>query len=516
MFRYRLFLVALVFSLLWLVACAPAGGEPTAAVQNTPTTAALSTVPPATPQGDVVSPSDPLPESLVLDLVLAGTAPVAIDANSQLTVISVSDSRCPKGVDCITAGSVVAEINWSDNNGNEETFKVGLQDPAVLDTAALSNGYMVTIVDAMPYPEASAPIALADYLLYVAVDMANASPVVDGAKPTAEASTIAGMLYVDSVAMALTEAVPQQATAEISGSFADGCTSLGEVKVDRVDNLFTITLNAVRPADRMCTQALVPFTHSVALDVAGLKAGDYKVMVADKETTFNLAQDNGPAEGDDSSMNGNIVDGVLYVDGVTIAIMESMPLQAAAEISGNFADGCTSLGDVVVTRLDNTFYITLKAVRPADQMCTQALVPFTQTVSLNIYGLKAGDYKVMVGESETTFNLASDNGPVAGETAMPYDAPIMAFEIVVEKSEPTKVTLKIETAYIPACETFVLTTEEVGSEIKLKAQIHLPAGMACRAPTKQMTEMIPLDVSSLTAGNYTVTINGQSNSFELP
>jgi inhibitor of cysteine peptidase len=267
----------------------------------------------------------------------------------------------------------------------------------------------------------------------------------------------------------------------------------------------------------MCTQALVPFTHSVALDISGLKAGDYKVMAAGLETTFNLAQDNGPAEGDDSSMNtGGLIEGALYVDGVTIGIMESMPLQAAAEISGSFADGCTTLGDVVVNRLDNTFYITLKATRPADQMCTQALVPFTQSVALNIYGLKAGDYKVVVGESEATFNLPSDNGPVAGETAMPYDAPIMSFEIVVEKSEPTKVTLKINTAYIPACETFVLTTEEVGSEIKLKAQIHLPAGMICRAPTKQMTEIIPLDVTALTAGSYTVTINGQSNSFEMP
>jgi inhibitor of cysteine peptidase len=42
----------------------------------------------------------------------------------------------------------------------------------------------------------------------------------------------------------------------------------------------------------MCAQVLVPFEETIALDVAGLPAGAYTVVVNEVKTSFELAVDN--------------------------------------------------------------------------------------------------------------------------------------------------------------------------------------------------------------------------------
>jgi len=41
--------------------------------------------------------------------------------------------------------------------------------------------------------------------------------------------------------------------------------------------------------------------------------------------------------------------------------------------------------------------------------CTEAIVPFQEVISLDVYGLKAGIYKVYVNGVKGTFELATDN-----------------------------------------------------------------------------------------------------------
>ena len=110
-----------------------------------------------------------------------------------------------------------------------------------------------------------------------------------------------------------------------------------------------------------------------------------------------------PANSDSNSEN-------VYVNNMQINIMESFPLQVSVTVSGNLPDGCTSIVDsTAVYDNQNTFEIHFYTNRPKDLMCTQALVPFEETIPLEVYGLPAGKYTVNVYQLSDTFEFQTDN-----------------------------------------------------------------------------------------------------------
>jgi inhibitor of cysteine peptidase len=108
---------------------------------------------------------------------------------------------------------------------------------------------------------------------------------------------------------------------------------------------------------------------------------------------------------------GTGVKGVAVVDSIELLTLESFPLQIHAILRGNLPDGCTTIGqiDSVYDAATKTFTITPHTTRPADMMCTQALVPFEQNVALDVYGLAKGTYVVVAGSNRVTFDLGQDN-----------------------------------------------------------------------------------------------------------
>jgi inhibitor of cysteine peptidase len=88
------------------------------------------------------------------------------------------------------------------------------------------------------------------------------------------------------------ESFPLQVRILISGSLPDGCTTVYRTESTREGDRFTIKIFTLRERDAMCTQALVPFEVSVPLDVVGLPAGTYRVMVYDLTTEFTFTQNN--------------------------------------------------------------------------------------------------------------------------------------------------------------------------------------------------------------------------------
>lgn len=106
---------------------------------------------------------------------------------------------------------------------------------------------------------------------------------------------------------------------------------------------------------------------------------------------------------------GAVEVGLAVVDSIDILIMESMPVQVSVVARGNLPDGCTSIGQVTTERDDKTFVVTLTTKRPLDAMCTEALVPYEQTLPLDVAGLPAGVYTVTVNGVSDTFELAVDN-----------------------------------------------------------------------------------------------------------
>jgi hypothetical protein len=83
------------------------------------------------------------------------------------------------------------------------------------------------------------------------------------------------------------------------------------------------------------------------------------------------------------------------------------------------SDGCTRLTGAEVERQDNTFEITLIAGRPDEQACTEALVPFQETIPLEVMNLPAGEYTVNVNGKTENFTLEAENA----SQEVPFNSP---------------------------------------------------------------------------------------------
>ncbi len=96
---------------------------------------------------------------------------------------------------------------------------------------------------------------------------------------------------VDHVEVQILESFPVQVNVVASGSFPNGCGRLDQTMVDFNDSVFSVFIG-MKTVGEICTLAFVPFSTTVSLPVAGLKAGEYQVIVNDVSTRFNLEMDN--------------------------------------------------------------------------------------------------------------------------------------------------------------------------------------------------------------------------------
>ncbi len=106
---------------------------------------------------------------------------------------------------------------------------------------------------------------------------------------------------------------------------------------------------------------------------------------------------------------GNTVSGLAIVETIDILMMESFPVQVQVIAHGTLPDGCTTIDQAISERDGSQFRVTITTVRPADAICTEALVPFEEAVPLNVLNLPAGTYTVDVNGITSSFELAVDN-----------------------------------------------------------------------------------------------------------
>ena len=109
------------------------------------------------------------------------------------------------------------------------------------------------------------------------------------------------------------------------------------------------------------------------------------------------------------------------VDSIEILILESFPVQVNVRARGDLPDGCTMIDTVDTTRNGTTFDITLTTLRQTGDLCSEALVPFEETISLDVLDLEAGTYAVNVNGINGSFTLQIDN--VAQAEPTPTTAP---------------------------------------------------------------------------------------------
>lgn len=103
------------------------------------------------------------------------------------------------------------------------------------------------------------------------------------------------------------------------------------------------------------------------------------------------------------------VEGTAVVESVEVLLLESFPVQVRVLVRGDLPDGCTTLGDWHVSREGDTFAVTLPTTRPAEALCTEALVPFEVSIPLEVAGLPAGTYEVEVNGVSASFTFDVDN-----------------------------------------------------------------------------------------------------------
>jgi hypothetical protein len=114
--------------------------------------------------------------------------------------------------------------------------------------------------------------------------------------------------------------------------------------------------------------------------------------------------------------------GQAYIESLEVLTLESIPLQVQAVVGGFLSDPCTSIAETAVEQQDATFTITIHTAYNHEMVCAQMLVPFSETVALNVQGLAAGTYVVTAGALSQTFSLpggsVSPGEPNAGSPSL--------------------------------------------------------------------------------------------------
>lgn len=227
-------------------------------------------------------------------------------------------------------------------------------------------------------------------------------------KPSEETEYVYGEhATVESVEVLLMESFPLQAQAVVSGYLPDGCTELDEITVARDGDTFVVTVGTRKlTGDVACTEALVPFEESVSLEIVGLDAGTYTVISQDQSATFTLDVDN-VLEQEETNMKFTYGENAKVKE-MYVEVLESFPVQIRVQLVGYLPDGCTKIDEVNSSRDGDAFTIEIITKRPTDMICTMAIVPFEETVMLDVEGLPAGEYTVVHNEIAETFRLEID------------------------------------------------------------------------------------------------------------
>lgn len=108
--------------------------------------------------------------------------------------------------------------------------------------------------------------------------------------------------------------------------------------------------------------------------------------------------------------------GQAVVNSIDVLILESFPVQVNVLASGDLPDTCTQIDEIISQLTGDTFRVAITTLRQPDAVCAQAIVPFEQSVSLDVEGLAAGTYNVSVNSVTDSFTLDVDNVLDTGAT----------------------------------------------------------------------------------------------------
>jgi hypothetical protein len=194
------------------------------------------------------------------------------------------------------------------------------------------------------------------------------------------------------------ELLPVQVSVTIRGVMPDACTRVDRFNQRVSADTIYLRVYVYRPTDRLCAQVLTPYEETLPLDLSELTAGEYVLDVNGITQTLTLEPDMLGATqrdpGDSDEPKDGVITGRAAVD--SIEVVEVGEVSATIVVRGNLPDGCTRLADHVQAVQGHIIRVELYTERPADQFCTEALVPFDQEILIDLQGLEKGDYLIDV------------------------------------------------------------------------------------------------------------------------
>ncbi|MDB4673655.1 hypothetical protein OAF27_02460 [Verrucomicrobiales bacterium] len=99
----------------------------------------------------------------------------------------------------------------------------------------------------------------------------------------------------------------------------------------------------------------------------------------------------------------------VTVTSVKVLKLESYPVQAFAYITGTLPSSDSKLNKPRQTRAAQTIEISLTTTRPNPGSGSGNPTPFEKKIPLEVEGLRAGNYYVVVNGAESTLTLTRDN-----------------------------------------------------------------------------------------------------------
>jgi inhibitor of cysteine peptidase len=209
------------------------------------------------------------------------------------------------------------------------------------------------------------------------------------------------------------------------------------------------------------------------------------------------------------------------VQNIKIVSLESFPVQVQVIAEGYLPDGCTEIEKIKTEREGNAFNINISTKRPKDAVCTQVIKNFTETIPLEVQGLKAGNYTVNVNGVNESFELAVDNGPQQSSSSIPAKQ-----QVLTETDNGTTISLENGA-------TFYLRLRENPStgyswQLNLSHGLHILSDEYTQDQAPEGYTGVPgthqWEIKAVTSGNQQVTgiykrpwenVTGKEDTFKL-
>ena len=127
------------------------------------------------------------------------------------------------------------------------------------------------------------------------------------------------------------------------------------------------------------------------------------------ETTTPVNAETPPPEPPPKFTPPATVEERVTVSTVKVLKLESYPVQAFAYITGTLPSSDWTINKPRQKIIAQTIEITLTATRPNPSTGTKTPIPFEERIPLQVDGLRAGNYYVVVNDAESTLTLSRDN-----------------------------------------------------------------------------------------------------------